>query len=413
MIGQIELLLKSRIGLDAASIGRSAVEYAVRARMSACRMPDLASYVRCLEGSEEEQQALVDVVVVPETWFFRSREAFDAMTDIALTRYRRDGRPLRLASLPCSTGEEPYSMAMALLDAGLSPAMFHVDGFDVSTRAIAAARTAIYGRNSFRGEDIGFRDRHFETVQTGFRVLEAVRRQVSFAPGNLVDPVRSPILARYDIIFCRNVLIYFDRPTQDVVIRTLFHALAADGILFVSASEAALPGRQGFSAMRLPMAAAFRKGDPVAQPVPDAGPPPRPARTRAKQPRVVPVVAARPRADRPAPKKAPEPSADDTAAKLREVQRLADAGRIPEAIRLGRECLRDNGGSPQIFYLLGLLSDASGDPEEARRCYRKTLYLDPAHSEALAHLALLHEKQGDNGKAKALNARLSRQAPVR
>jgi chemotaxis protein methyltransferase WspC len=411
VIDEIEALLKEKIGLDAESIGRRAIEHAINERRSACGMADLSAYVQHLRGSPTEQQALVDAVVVPETWFFRGREALDAMADMARDRWRRTGAPQRVLSLPCSTGEEPYSMAMALLGAGLTPDMFHIDGIDVSTRAIAAARKAIYGRNSFRGQDLGFRDRYLEELPTGFRPIELVRRSVHFALGNMMDPTGSLPSALYDFIFCRNVLIYLDPPTQDVVVATLSRMLAPDGTLFVGASEASLPLRQGFSSLRIPMAAAFHRDSAVAAAPVNVRPAKAPIRSVARR---APAPVRAPTARIPAQPTAPPAvvAPVDPLAILDNVQRLADAGRIAEALKLGLEWLKDHGPSPRIFYLLGLLSDSAGDPQQAGTYYRKTLYLDPHHAEALAHLALLRMKLGDKAGAGALQARLRRRSPV-
>src|SRR5205814_13458 len=129
--------------------------------------------------------------------------------------------PLRLLSVPSSTGEEPYSMAMALLDAGVPSARFQVDAMDVSLQALERATAGVYGRNSFRGSGMVGREHHFEPAPGGRRVCERVSRQVRFRHGNLLACPFIPGRDRFDIIFCRNLLIYFDRPTQDRAIEQL------------------------------------------------------------------------------------------------------------------------------------------------------------------------------------------------
>lgn len=190
MIEHIERLLKSRIGLDAESIGRSVIERAVRQRMAALEQSALEDYWTTLGGSPREQQALVEAVVVPETWFFRYPESFNALASLAVERLVQlaGSRPLRLISLPCSSGEEPYSIAMTLLDAGLLPAQFHIDALDVSDKVLEQARRGLYGRNSFRGEQLAFRQRHFQQQADGYLLDTRVRDCVSLRTGNLLDP---------------------------------------------------------------------------------------------------------------------------------------------------------------------------------------------------------------------------------
>src|SRR4029079_2810951 len=178
-----------------------------------------------------ELQALTEAVVVPETWFFRDRHAFTTLARIVPDEWlpaHPAGVVSRL-SLPCSTGEEPYSMAMALLDATVPANRFRVDGVDISGRHIAQGVRAVYGRNSFRGGELRFRDRHFELTAGGYQVREDVRQQVRFEQGNLFAADFLPGVGIYDVIFCRNVLIYFDRPTQDRALAVVNRLLQAGG----------------------------------------------------------------------------------------------------------------------------------------------------------------------------------------
>jgi chemotaxis protein methyltransferase WspC len=405
----IEALLKEAIGLDAATIGGSAIARAVRLRQAACHLDDPAAYTAHLRESPAELQELIDTVVVPETWFFRDRGALDAMVQLLRDgTLSAPGRKIRLLSLPCSTGEEPYSMAMALLDAGFAPDRFAIDAIDVSGRSIALAQRAVYGRNAFRGADLQFRDRHFEPAEGSFRPVETVRRSVRFIRGNMFDTASLPGSASHDIIFCRNLLIYFDRPTQDAALQVLHRLLLPGGFLFLGPSETALPSRQDFTWAKLPMAFAFRKGGspglPQARPLPGPAPASRLSRpTIPKPPVAAPAFAAR-------PQPSSEPAKPLRPADLQEAQRLANAGHLAEAVQQCEAQMRENGPTADAFHLLGLLRDAAGSRLEAAANYRKALYLDPHHQETLAHLALLLEQQGDGAGAKMLHERLQRSA---
>jgi chemotaxis protein methyltransferase WspC len=225
---EFEDLLKRTIGLDTASVGSSVVGRAVQARMSACELEDRQAYWDHVQASRTELQELVEAVVIPETWFFRDREAFAAMARMANEEWLANHAQgvLRILSLPCSTGEEPYSMAMALLDSGFPADRFSIDAIDVSARARARAERGVYGKNSFRGSELGFLDRHFARTTQGYQLSESVRRHVQFKHGNLFASPVPQCGEIYDVIFCRNLLIYFDTAAQERAIGLLTHLLA-------------------------------------------------------------------------------------------------------------------------------------------------------------------------------------------
>ncbi|MGH8786681.1 MAG: CheR family methyltransferase, partial [Cupriavidus necator] len=267
----IEALLKARIGLDAGAIGTGAVARAVRERQQARQAADTQAYWDLLHGTADEFQALIEAVVVPETWFFRHREALLALGRLAAERAFADGRrTLRVLSLPCSTGEEPYSIAMAMLDAGVPAARFAIDAVDISARALARARQGEYGANAFRSAPLDFRDRYFTATPTGYVLDARVRAQVRLLQGNLVDPGLLAGEPPYDFVFCRNLLIYFDAPGQRHAVQTLARLAAADGLLFVGPAEASVLSAQGLEPVGLPLTFAFRK--PSAAPAARAAP---------------------------------------------------------------------------------------------------------------------------------------------
>lgn len=406
----IEALLQRTMGLDASTIGSASIQRAVNVRMSACRISQRELYWEKLtESSGRELQELIEATVVPETWFFRDREAFAALVRVAATA-RTDlpaDQKLRLLSLPCSTGEEPYSIAMALLDAGLPPDWFTVDAVDISERSLARARRCLYGKNSFRGADLDFRVRHFVQDATGWHLDAAVRRQVRFHHQNLLTEGGLPGTTPYQIIFCRNLLIYFDRPTQDRAIAALAKRLAPGGTIFVGPSETALLMDHGFEPVRIPQSFAFRppggprtrKAAVIAPPPPPVRKPPPPAKPRSLAPLPpLPVPPSPPTAQ-------PQPATE-----LIEIRALADRGKLADATKLCAQHLKSHGPSAEAFYLMGLLHDADGRPAEAVEFYRKAIYLDPVHHEALVQLALLRERLGDHAAAQALNERARKAA---
>lgn len=412
-IRDFEKLLKETIGLSMETVGASVIRHALKRRMSACTIADLHAYWAFVTANPVERQELVDAVIVPETWFFRDREAFGAMVR-HLRQHRSGDRPLKLLSLPCSTGEEPYSIAMALLDAGFPDGSFQIDAIDISSRNLVHAERAIYGRNSFRGADIAFRDRYFEACEGGFKPHDIVRRQVRFRLGNALSAAAQTGQEAYDVAFCRNLLIYFDRETQGAALTRLRQMLADDGLLLVGPAESGLPPLLGFASVRFPRAFAFVKA-PAARATtfePPAQRKPRRAPTKAAPApqTAAPRPASRPFVQKAAPTLPSAPSPDRADASLSEIERAADAGRLTEVHTAAERHIAEFGPSPDAFYWLGLAHDAADAAEEAMRNYRKALYLAPNHQRALAQLRLLQQRLGDHSGAKALADRLDRLA---
>lgn len=425
LIEEFSGLLKRRMGLDSGSIGQAAVERAVRHRMHAVGVDDEQDYLMRVQAWPDEMQQLIEAVIVPETWFFRYPESQVAMATLARERLFAPGcerRVLRVLSVPCSSGEEPYSIAMALLDAGVPPHRFHVDAVDISVRMVEFAQRAVYGRNSFRGGDLAFRDRHFSEVPDGHQLAARVRAQVRFQPGNLFDPNLLPGAAPYDFVFCRNLLIYFDMATQERAVQVLRRFAREDGVLFVGPAETSLLTRRRLPSVPLARSFAFR-----ATPTPEPATAEMPPAARAPQPAQSPVVHAwtpprRPVAQAPAPRlpvphaaiasATSGPSAQGSGhaaqASLREIAALADLGRVRDAMAQCRAHIDLHGASADALHLQGLLMDAQGQSRQAQAAYRKALYLDPNHREALLHLAALVASDGDQEGARRLQARAAR-----
>jgi len=301
---------------------------------------------------------------------------------------------------------------MALLDVPVPPNRFVIDGVDISSRALARAEHAVYGRNSFRGKDLAFRDRHFRHTKDGYALNPAVRECVRFHRENLLGDDFLAGRAPYDFIFCRNLLIYFDRATQVRALEKLHRLLAPEGVLFVGPAELPLVAGNGFVSANLPMAFACHKSTThaiaQAKHVPENSSATRRTALAAAfssrlsaQPPEAGIAASPPRRQTSAHTTPESPST------LEAARQLADAGRLEDATAICESHLRKEGPSAQAYYLLGLLCDASGNPK-ASEYYRKALYLEPNHYETLLQMSLLLEKSGDRAGARAFKRRAER-----
>lgn len=392
-------LLRARIGLELTSVGESAGAAAVRARMQALGVASQERYLELLRDRHGELDALVEEIVVSETWFFREPAAYALLSERARARAPSASEPYRVLCLPCATGEEPYSVAMLLLDAGIERAALQIRGVDVSRRALAIAERAVYRENSFRGDASRY-TRFFEPSDGGRRVVESVRSLVQLGLGNVLD---GSLYAgeRFDAVLCRNLLIYLDREARLAAFQNLRRMMRPDGLLFVGHAEAAMAVEHGF--VRTGEAACFAFAAPSAQAkLPSRRPP---ARKSVRAPRPAP----KPRAERPVRELTAQPSREREPDSLEALRALADRGELGEA--RGRcEAVIKAAPSAQLYALLGIVCQAAGDLPAARHAFERALYLEPGHYEALVHLALIHDRAGQRELASNYRKRAERRA---
>ena len=201
---------------------------------------DVEQYYQLVQRSNEEMELLLDQIVVPETWFFRYPDAFTLLQNWVLSTWlpnRRQSR-LKILSVPCSTGEEPYSVAIALQEAGLPIDRFTIVAADISTRALKQAKAAVYNRHSFREPDSGIRGKYFSVQSDAFHLSETVRSTVKFHRWNVQHAPPIEITGPYDVIFCRNLFIYLHRAAQKNLMTKLSSLLSNQGLLFAGHAEA-------------------------------------------------------------------------------------------------------------------------------------------------------------------------------
>jgi len=390
--------LRARIGLELSSVGESAGAAAVRARMQALGVSSQERYLELLLERPAELDALVEEIVVSETWFFREPAAYALLAERARARSPSASEPYRVLSVPCATGEEPYSVAMALLEAGIDRAALQVRGVDVSRRALVIAERAVYRDNSFRADGSRYA-RYFEAHDGGRRVSEAVRGLVQLGLGNVLD---GGLCAgeRFDAVFCRNLLIYLDRAARLAAFQNLRRLMRPDALLFVGHAEAAVAVEHGFA--RTGDAACFAFAVPeVARSAPSQRPKARKS-VRPRAPRK-PLAARVPAGVREAPKVVQKPDS------LEALRALADRGQLGEA-RTRCEAAIKAAPSAPAYALLGVVCQAAGDLPAARHAFERALYLEPAHYEALVHLAFIHEREGQLELASNYRRRAARTA---
>jgi len=395
---EIEELLQKTIGLKVTSIGKPILDRAVRNRMKALSLTDKDTYVDKLKSSSFELHDLIEEVVIPETWFFRDREPFRAMTQYLVNQWlpKYNNSLLKVLSVPCSTGEEPYSIAMSLLSSCWPSEKFTVHAVDISHRSVARAKQGIYAEHSFRGSDLAFRSQYFQKKPKHYVLKTSIREKVLFHTGNILNEAFMKGFGVFNVIFSRNVLIYFDLDARKKALNTLYEILHDDGILFVGHAEANLLSNFPFIPAPFPQAFAFFK---------------KPKQELIAEQRKQEFAGIVPAKNKTSFTKQIYPSHKETKKKLPDLglaRKLANKGELKTAKIICQESLDQCGPSAQAFFLLGLIHDAANDVVQAEKLFRQALYLDPLHEEALVFLALLTEKAGDITEARTLKKRLER-----
>ena len=239
-------LLRVRSGLV---IGRDKL-YLLESRLGPIakreNLPDLAALAARLRapGGERLVREVVEAMTTNESLFFRDTKPFQHFRTQALPRLHADrppGRAIRVWSAAASTGQEAYSLAMILVDlrSGLGTRPVEILGTDLAREPLLRARDGLYSQFEVqRGLPVQMLVKHFRKEEQNWRISEALRAAVSFREWNLLDDPAP--LGRFDIVFCRNVLIYFDPPTKAKVLGLIARQLAPDGVLYLGGAETVL-----------------------------------------------------------------------------------------------------------------------------------------------------------------------------
>ncbi len=398
-------LLEEIAGIDPRVLGEKSLARAVRDRMSECRLVDEKQYLEKARSSSQEMESLIEAVVVPETSFFRDKGSFTFLSRHVRDQWTRvqGAGLLRILSAPCSSGEEPYSIAIALREAGLKPDEYRIDALDISRALLSRAERAAYTQHSFRGVPESLRNRYFVPSGREFILRDAIRHGVHFIHGNLLDKRVLAGKQPYDVVFCRNLLIYFGAEARARLVDNIERLLAGKGLLFVGHAETSCFPAAKFASLNHRGAFGFRKVETGAATV-DAG-----SRNSPSSLSLPPQVQMKPKTHkdiRKPPVAAPDiPKLEDW---FQAAQQLADQGRLPEAAEICERLLMADGANADAYCLLGAVQHGLGNLREAEECFSRAIYLDGRCYDAIVHLSLIKEHRGDSAGAEVLRRRAAR-----
>ena len=216
---------------------------------------DYLNYLRFDSQKDEEWDHLIALITTTETYFMREERQLRCFQRdvLPLLRQRTGGQKIRVWSAGCSTGEEPYTLAMLVKDSQVPEESVEIFATDINTRALSRAKEAVYGESAFRAVDRAFKDRWFLPVGPGkYQLRDEVRQRVSFSRFNLFEMDRYALLPTFDVIFCRNVIIYFDLDSKVKVILRFFEKMRPGGFLMLGHSESLISITDKLKLVHLP-----------------------------------------------------------------------------------------------------------------------------------------------------------------
>jgi chemotaxis protein methyltransferase CheR len=204
---------------------------------------------------DEELSAIIDIITVNETYFFREQNQLRAFSEEILHEIpdmKKDRKRLRIWSAGCSTGEEPYSLAMLIMEKNLFTGWnVEIFGSDINQRVLQVARNGLYRKNSFRTTEPYFLHKYFREEDNAWRITDAVKQYVTFSHLNLLDPNKVKLMGDIDILFCRNVMIYFDHPSRKKVVEMFHERLNGGGYLLLGHAESLISLSTAFTLKHL------------------------------------------------------------------------------------------------------------------------------------------------------------------
>jgi chemotaxis protein methyltransferase CheR len=253
-------LIHSHCGIYFDTDAKFLLEKRLARRLEQHQLPGFKEYYHFLKYSrvrEQELSDIMDVLTTNETYFFREEFQLNAfvgelLPELKAVKEKRGDRTIRIWSAGCSTGEEPYTIAMLMMETGVfRDWKIEIVGTDISHRVLQHARKGLYGKSSFRTTSPERIQRFFHQQDGLSRINDEVRGLVTISHLNLLDENRMILLGKMDIIFCRNVIIYFDQAAKRLVIESFYRSLREGGYLLLGHSESLLNTTTAFALKHL------------------------------------------------------------------------------------------------------------------------------------------------------------------
>lgn len=263
---RITSLIYDKTGLFFGESSRFFLEKRIEMRITSLNLRNGEEYLRLLlfdPEAEKEWDNLISMITTNETYFMREERQLKCFKDDILPELvkKNEGKKIRIWSAGCSSGEEPFSIAILIKESKVvNENMVEIFATDISSRALNKAREGIYGESSFRNVDEIFKAKWFINIgENKWKIKDDIRKKVNFQKFNLFDLDRYSLLGNFDVIFCRNVIIYFNLDAKVKVVERFYDKLNNGGYLLLGHSESLISVTDKFKLVHLPTDLVYRK----------------------------------------------------------------------------------------------------------------------------------------------------------
>lgn len=248
-------------GITFSDTNRSILDSRLKERLREKKLSSVQEYYRLITSDKEEMKLLLDSVTTNLTRFFRNQPHFDALEHYVVPHLLAEkktqfDKKIRVWSAGCSTGEEPYTIAMILKDILPAPYSFEILASDISLKSLMVGKQGFYPDSRIAGIPEKYLNRFFIKSNGGYQVIDDIMKSIRFDYHNLKY---APVTRNFDIVFCRNVLIYFDSAAQLEVINHFWDAMAAHSYLFIGHSESLFGMKTKFEFLKTDWACLYQK----------------------------------------------------------------------------------------------------------------------------------------------------------
>lgn len=415
LIDEFIVLFCESAGLSADAVERSRISQSLERHMSLYGFSEQRLFFQWILQQPQQMSTLIKDLTAGKTWFFRENEAFTVLGQQMekLLANQNQAKPLRIASMPCSSGEEAYSIAIALLEHGLSVEQFQVDAYDINESSVCQARRGVYPGSAFRGDTQRLYDSYINRHNDHYELSERVKKRVNFFHVNLLTLDSRSLYQQYDGVFCRNFLRYLNSKSRAEMANILRMALANHAVLIVASCEAKSVSQLGFSALSNDQPFAFSKPLSTGSSTQCAFSEPRQT-VCSRSSGASEVLSSFSQAGdsqcskQTQLKSVPVAQTVSVEDRLRSIEQWVDAAKWEEAEQECKRFLESFPNSVDAFFILGLIKEAVGELHCASEYFRKVLYLQPNHRDALLHSYAVCKRLGETENQQALLERLQR-----